>query len=229
MALNTHTVSDVINYVTRQFGDESQVQLLSSDIIRWINQGQMEINSKNLVLRNSSTTPVVSGQDTYAKPSDCMRVTAIKYDTWLLPYIGFDQYQLKYQGPTAGTGTLVPLSWTQFGDQIILAPPPSDSSKLITIYYIPETPLNKTGTETLALPDRYFDRLCEYVMSKAYELDEDWNAHQVQRGLLETGLTAMSNEETNAQGPYPVVVDYSYDDYYGRSYNNYYDNYYPAG
>ena len=217
MALNTHTAGDVVNYVTRQFGDESGVQITSGDIFRWINQGQMEINSKNLVLRSVSTTPVVAGIDTYATPDDCMRVTAVKHDTSLLPYIGFDQYQLKYQGVIPSD---VPLTWTQYGGSIILVPAPNDPTLNITIYYIPETTSVTAGGDSLSLPDRYYDRLCEYVMSKAYELDEDWNAHQVQRGLFEAGLTNLSNEETNTQGPYPVIVDYSYD-----SYSSGYDGY----
>lgn len=210
MALNTHTAGDVFNYVTRQFGDESGVQVQDDDIFRWINQGQMEINSKNLVLRSSKTTSVISGSDTYSMPDDSLRITAVKYDTSMLPYIGFDQYQQKFQGTVNPD---IPINWTQYGNNIILAPPPSDASKIITIFYIPETVNVTSGGSLLSLPDRYFDRLCEYVMSKAYELDEDWNAHQVQRGLFEAGLTGMSNEETNTQGPYPVVIDYSYDSY----------------
>jgi hypothetical protein len=213
--LISHTAGDVWSYVIRQFGDESGVQIVNSDVIRWINQAQAEINSKNLILRSKVSIPSTASVDTYTKPVDCMRITAVRYDNMLLPYIGFDDYLVKYQGTPQ---TDYPVAWTQYGNGVILTPLPSDSNKTIDLFYIPETG-NVTGNgDYLSLPDRYFDRICEYVMSKAYELDEDWNAHQVQRGLLENNLTAMSNDETNTQGPYPVVVDYSYDNRYSSDY-----------
>lgn len=210
MTLISSTSGDVANYVKRQFGDESGVQIQDSDIIRWINQGQMEIVSKNLVLRSTSVTLSVVGQDTYTKPDDCLRVTAIKYDTNLLKSMGFDEYQLKFQGTQTPDTSVY---WTEYGNSLILAPIPKDDSINITIYYIPEPTDVVSIGDSLSVPDRYFDRLCEFVMSKAYELDEDWQAHQVQRNLFEENLTQLSNEETNTQGPYPVVQDYSYGGY----------------
>lgn len=214
MALNSLTGTDVYNYVTRQFGDESGVQVTQNDIIRWINQGQMEINSKNQILRAKFPDVSIAGTNSYNKPADCLRLTSVRYNSVLLPYVGFDQYQNQYSGISGSNG---PEIWTQYGDTYIINPSPLDDGVEIDLYYVPEPSKLVNIGSTLSLPDRYFDRLCEYVMSKAYELDEDWQAHSAQRTLFDNNLTTMSNEETNAQGAYPVVVDYSYDRYYDDS------------
>jgi len=141
-------------------------------------------------------------------------MTAIKFDVTgtspsMLAYIGFDDYQNKYQGQVQPS---LPVNWTQYGDTLILAPTPSSTydGKTMSLFYIPEPgDIAGAGSE-LSIPDRYFDRLCEYVMSKAYELDEDWEAHQAERNLFESNLNALSHEETNANGPYSAIVDYLY-------------------
>lgn len=223
MTTITYNMSDVISYVKRQFGDESGVQITDDDIKRWAKQAQIEINSKNQVLRATFTTPAVLGESDYFKPPDCQRLMAVRYDNVLLPFMAWDDYQTKYTD-SENNGT--PEVWTQFGDIMVLSPPPDIDGPVdesgeptgpgrIKVYYVPEAfpHLSEDGTVTInyVLPDRYFNSVCEYVMSKAYELDEDWQAHQTQRQLFEGDVTALSNEETNREGPYSVVIDYSYD------------------
>lgn len=207
-SLTTRTLANVADYVKRQFGDESGVQLTIDDITRWTNNAIMEINSKNLVLRAAANQDAVPGQEAYAKPSDCLKVTSVAYNGLVLRAIGFDDYQAKKSVDVTQVDT--PLYWTQYADSIYINAAPTDTSK-IDIYYVPEPLFVSSLDATLPLPDRYFDRICEYVMSKAYEMDEDWQAHSVQRQLFEDSLTTLSNAENALDGPYPVVSDYSYD------------------
>ena len=64
----TRTVPEVITAVERQFGDEAGVQLIESDIIRWINDAQDVIVAKNKVLKAKSTSPSVANQAAYTFP-----------------------------------------------------------------------------------------------------------------------------------------------------------------
>ena len=206
MPLNSRLLGDVVKYVERQFGDESGVQITEDDIIRWTNQGLMEITSKNKVLRASASTVSVGGTSTYSKPDDCLQMTAVSYDGRLLKGIGFDEFQNIY---TVDVQDEV-CHWSMYGDSIILGATPSDSDKTILIYYIPEPQHVADLSTVLPIPDRYFNVLCEFVMSKAYELDEDWTAHNTQRQLFEDNLSVAGHAETVMTGPYPVVIDYDY-------------------
>lgn len=206
--LNSRTLANVHDYVKRQFGDESGVQITTDDITRWTNQAIMEINSKNQVLRAAATSSAIIGQEAYAKPLDALKVTSIVYNGLVLKPLGFDDYQAKKSVDVTQVDS--PLYWTQYADNIYINATPTDTAD-INIYYIPEPEFVNSLDATLPLPDRYFERICEYVMSKAYELDEDWSAHQVQRQLFEDNLNVQSNVESAMDGPFPVVVDYSYD------------------
>src|ERR1041385_4536998 len=66
-------VSDVMTRIKRQFGDESQVQVTDSDIIRWINDGQRQIvmNNEGLLEQVAYTSTVINQQD-YTLPVDLL-------------------------------------------------------------------------------------------------------------------------------------------------------------
>lgn len=204
MALNTHTLSDVWTYAKRQFGDESAVQITEADITRATNQACMEIVSKNKVLRASAQIDSVLGQDEYDKPDDCLQLTSVKYGTTLLRGIGFDDFQNRFAQDDCDEVKY----WTQYGDTLVLGAAPTEDATTIKIYYIPEPAPVGNPTDTLPVPDRYFDRVCEYVMSKLYELDEDWQGHQTNRQMFEDNLQQLSNDETNNRGPYSAIVPY---------------------
>jgi hypothetical protein len=207
-SLSSRTLANVVDYVKRQFGDESGVQLTVDDITRWTNQAIMEINSKNLVLRAAAAQDAAVGVEAYAKPNDCLKVTSVALGGLVLKPVGFDEYQAKKSVDVTQVDS--PTYWTQYADSIYINAAPTDTSR-IDIYYIPEPLFVSSLDATLPLPDRYFDRICEYVMSKAYEMDEDWQAHSVQRQLFEDSLTTLGNAENAMDGPFPVVTDYSYD------------------
>lgn len=206
MALNTRLLSDVWTVVKRQFGDEDGIQITEDDITRATNQGCMEIVSKNKILRASAVADSVTDQDEYDKPADCLRVTSVKYGTSRLANVGFDEFQNLFDGDTV-QGTV--MYWTQYGDKIILGSAPSDTTVgNIKIYYVPEPVTVSLSTDVLPLPDRYFDRIIEFVLSKMYELDEDWQARTANRQSFEDNLSTLAFQEENNQGPYSVIVPY---------------------
>lgn len=201
MPLNTRTLSDVWTFAKRQFGDESAVQITESDITRFVNQACMEIVSKNKILRASVETLTFANQDTYDKPDDCLQITSIKCDGKLLQGIGFDDFQTK-------DGLEDVTYWTQYGDKFMLGAAPTVDELAILVFYIPEPYSVNNPTDTLPIPDRYFDRVCEYVMSKLYELDEDWQGHQTSRQMFEDNLHQLNNEDVNNKGPFSAIIPY---------------------
>ena len=78
---------------------------------------------------------------------------------------------------------------------------------IMIVYYVPSPTVIANPGDMLPLPDQYFNRICEYVLAKAYAMDEDWQAHQVQRQLFDSGLKGQTYGEEDSAGPFPVVID----------------------
>lgn len=203
---NTRTLSDVATYVKRQFGDESGVQIEDSDIVGWTNDALTEIVSKNKVLKARSITTTITGQAEYTKPSDSLEINAVSYDGVPLKATGFDNFMDILSGSSGG----YPVLWTQYGDDIILGPTPDNSTSVLTIFYIKTPDPVTVITDFLGIPDRYFERVCEFVMSKSYGLDEDWTAFQAQRQSFEDNLATLGEAENVVQGPFLATIPYEY-------------------
>lgn len=205
----THrTVADVIAFVKRQFGDESGVQLIDSDIIRWTNQAQTEIVNKNPLLQSTATTTVAAGANGLSMPSNMLRLESVWWNNVILQAKNFENV-----GDVAGSNMAAqgdPEIWYKWAGQIYLWPVPSKQGTM-TVYYSSLPLTVTTSADLLSVADRYFDRVCEYVMSKAYELDEDWAAHKVNKQAFEDKLTEATNADNNQQGSFLVAVDPYYE------------------
>lgn len=205
----TKTLGDVITYVKRQFGDESGVQITNDDIMRWANQAQMEIVNKNPIIQATATQDAVVGQQTYDPPPDIIQIESVMFDNCILEPKGFEDIRAAL-GPDNGGTSGIPGMWYTWANKLYLWPTP-DRIKQIAVNYSKAPTVLTSEADLLSVPDRYFDRVCEYVNSKAYELDEDWNAHQVQRQQFEDKLLEDSNAENNMIGAYFVATDYEYE------------------
>lgn len=207
MPKSHHTVQEVITFVKRQFGDESGVQLEDADIIRWINQAQIEIVGKNHIIQASAMAPIVDGQAYYNMPDNVLRVESVWYNNAILQAKAFENVgdvlgdNMKQEGE--------PELWYKWAGQIYIWPIPSTGQ--INIFYSALPKTVTALTDLLSLPDRYYDRICEYAMSKAYELDEDWQAHAVNKQAFEDKLLEANNAENNQQGAFLVATDAWYE------------------
>lgn len=193
----TKKVSDVATYVKRQFGDESGVQITDDDVIRWINSGQAEIANANGLLQASANKTLVVGTNNYALGVDMPieSIRSLHVANIKLQYMNFNDYE-KYvtdEDPT-GTRTGKPEVWSEWGGQVLLYPVP-DSAYAMTVYYRAAPALVATVNDLLSLPDKYLQRIIDYVMAQAFELDENFNAHEAKLDRLDSKLVSMSGDE----------------------------------
>lgn len=205
--VSTKTVLDVVTNVQRQFGDESGVQIVNADIIRWINQAQMEICNKTPILEATAVTPSIIGTQTYAVPPLMIELNSVMFDGNILEARNFETIRTELGIDNATPG--VPCYWYTWANMIYLWPIP-DSVKDISINYS-KAPTNVTGLgDLLGVPDRYYDRVCEYVKAAAYELDEDWAAHGLMKQTFENKLTEGTNSDKVIYGAWFVANDSEY-------------------
>ena len=209
LGVSTKTLGDVITFTKRQFGDESGVQITDADITRWTNQGCMEIVNKNPMIQATAAQDSIAGTQTYPVPPDIIQIESVMFDGNILQPRNFEGIRAEL-GTANTTQQGTPEYWYTWADLIYLWPVP-DTIKSITVNYSKTPKVVSTPADLLGLPDRYFDRVCEYVMSKAYELDEDWSAHQNQRQSFEDKLLEDTNAQTNMIGAYFVATDSEYE------------------
>ena len=209
MSLNitTKTAQDVANEVKRQFGDESGVQVKDADILRWINNGQKEIVVKNKVLKGKATLPAVPGQADYSLPA--INIAVIESIHWEgipipgIPYIEVETYI--HNNVALNLNAAKPLVWYEWAGVVTFWPTPQQVDTISVLYTKVPDPVGLL-TDTLLLPDKYFNSLVKFVLAQAYEMDEDWEASNYKTQQMEADLNTMADEErTTSNMSYPVI------------------------
>lgn len=204
----THTANDVASYVKRQFGDESGVQVTDQDIIRWINMGQTEIFRRNKPIKKTGTADLVAGQYKYTFPTDVMQVEKLRVKGITIEQLSFqeaEEYINRVDPVTASTA--LPKVWYDYGGSFMFYPIPDTSSVGgIELFYVPEPTSISVITSQLSVPDAYYNRLLEYVMAQAHELDENFTASQVKSTQFQSGLDIQNLEDDNIRNTYPRVT-----------------------
>jgi hypothetical protein len=199
----SYTGNDVSFRVRSQFGDQSGAQLGDPAILSWINDGQREIVNSNPILRATKITNLVAGQQDYSFPED--KVLAIEA-------VYVSGYPILNISPQAAREYIIALDpanqlnaerpevWYERAGVITFYPVPSTSiANAIKLEYVKTpTPLVNL-TETLGIPDRYFNELTNYVISQALEMDENYSAAAYKLGQFREGLDRLNLKDTLSQ------------------------------
>lgn len=200
--------------VKRIFGDESGVQLDATDILRWANDAQMEIVSINGPLKARSTTTSVAGQKVYTFPSEkIQQIASLQYDGRLLPNTPFPEAQriiISRDPQNVATGT--PELWYEWAGEFSLWPTP-ESARPIDLFYS-AYPADLTGdpNQTLSVSDSYYSAVVNYILSKAYEMDEEPQLSQMAEQRFRDSVQQQGDSERQAQdGAYPVIQEVEYE------------------
>lgn len=204
----TRTFSELRRTVMRAFGDEAGVQLESQDIIDFANQGQTEIVVENAILKTISTTQSIPGQSEYTFPDMAIaRVESITYGGRLLPNIPFQDAQaklLEIDAQQVQEGN--PQWWYSYGPQFWVWPRPTVAEELRIFHVAMPDKLTGNEAQVLSVPDKWFNALVDYVVARAFEMDNDWQAAETKTAQFRAALQSQSEEESQSQwGSFPVV------------------------
>lgn len=197
----TRTGADIALAVKRMFGDESGVQLVDADIIRWVNEAQVEINSKNKVLKKRASISAVPSQSAYILPSSyhIRQIESVHFDGRPLKSLTFAQAEqdiMAVDPKLTEIGT--PDCWYEWAGEITLWPKPETDDQ-ITVYFTEEPTPIVALTDTLSLPDKYFSSIRDYVLAQAYEMDESIDVALRKQEQFGNSVLEMSEEERTSQ------------------------------
>lgn len=213
-APNSLTVGDIIQRVERQFGDEANIQVEKADIIRWVNDAQREFALHNNLLQARAVASVVSGQTEYTLPLDTLTVRSIRHNGLKLKPITAQEAE-EYIEDTTATGT--PDRFWSWAQRITLFPMPDTSiTDGLQIFYSRQPKVVAVATDIPELPAMYHNRIVEYCLQKAYELDENWQAAEIKGAQVQSGIQELKGyQEWAERDYYPMITSLPEDHGYG--------------
>lgn len=215
-------VQDVANRVRRTFGDDAGVQVTDEDILRWINDAQLQISVDNEeLLETTGTADIIAGQADYASPPNLNTLRSLMYNNFRLRGLSFNEFNEYIDGFKApvsqgGYGNAKPEVFMVYGGTITLFPTPDQSITAgLRIYYSRHPDSVGNFADGLGVPDRYHNSVVEYCMKMAYEMDENFDAAAYKKGEFASQVQKLKGQEkwTN-QEYYPKITVLPEDDLY---------------
>lgn len=209
-------VQDVVTRVRRTFGDEAAVQVSNEDVIRWINDAQVEIVKRNdSALQKTDFVDLVAGQSSYVLPTDLLLLRSLRYkytnhDSYkLVRYKNMQQFDEEVDGwdGTAFPNSL-PQFFTMYEGKAILFPTPDESATdgLKVLYN--QKPVDVDDlSDALALPAIYHPTVVKYCLWQASLMDEDHEPGMMYHNDFKQDVDLLSNRETkDPVETYPVIT-----------------------
>lgn len=207
-------VGDIKSRVKRQFGDESGVQIVDSDIYSWISDALRNIylNNEELI-EVVGTIDLVAGQQDYDLPADIISLKAVTIKTSdSTGYFNMNGYPLEqfntyvdgWDGNFFGNGTAT--IYTIFSNKLKLFPTPdADSPTGLKLFY--SSYLDEISSDVeIDIPKIFFNIIVDYCLQKAYEMDEDWIAAEIKMTAVQQGLHIARGKSKPQQDTYPHIT-----------------------
>lgn len=209
-------VQDIITRIRRTFGDEAAVQVSDDDVIRWINDGQVEIiKKKEEALQVTSFVNLVANQASYTLPADLLQLRTLRYkyndmlSFKVLKYASMQQFDEIIDGwdgtfYTAGR----PSIFTVYAGSVNLFPVPDTSvTSGLKILYSKQPTTIVTSADALSLPLVYHNTLVKYCMWQASLLDEDHEVGMMYQANFNEDADLLKNRETQEPvATYPTIT-----------------------
>lgn len=209
--VTTKSVSDVASSVKRQMGDEAQVVITDSDIVRWVNDGQTEIVTNNQSLNMSkAVTNVTAGKAEFPLMQDAafsglLLINSIHFKNRRLKSMSFQEAEEYMITDTENAGGNPSLWYSVAGVLHLYPVPEEDITGGLSIFFT-KAPAKVTSlSDKLGVPDSYFNALVEYTMSKAYEMEENTQMSQMKTQQFEKSLNIQQHRTVGQTAEFTTI------------------------
>jgi hypothetical protein len=93
-----------------------------------------------------------------------------------------------------------PKIWYERAGDIYLYPKPKENvTGGLRLFFVAQPEELTTLTEVLKVPDRYFQRVVDFVLARAYQLDENWEAAQYKQQEYAIAMGMLANQENKGE------------------------------
>lgn len=207
----TRTGTEVADDVKRIFGDEALVELKSTDLLRWTNAAQREIASSNQTLKGLATRDILAGQTLFVLGTDSpvYQIQGIHVEGKPLKPVSFQAAQetVNTNDPEMDAEGEPKIWYEWAGDVYIYPASDRDITDGMSLYYIAYPSGLNALSDTLQVPDRFYNQVVDYVLAQAYRLDENWQAMSYQDQRFRDSMNRhMVNENVVDVNLYPTKV-----------------------
>lgn len=205
------TVTQIKARVTTQFGDTDGAQVVDASIINWVNDAMREITQQQDLLQKVGSSNSVANQAQYNLPTDVLHIRRLAYSGFALQQITIEDANNLVPGSSEsvaqGYPVGTPISYWIYANQINLYPAPSVSiASGITIYYTRQPTVVTSTSDTPELPAEYDNRIVEYCLKQAFELDMNTTMMAIKQNEFQQGIDKMKgNPNWESQEAYPSV------------------------
>jgi len=199
----TKTIGDVYDAVKRMFGDESGVQLTNTDIVRWVNEAQVDLASQNQIIPAVATLPALANVATYDLSGVTPKIDSIAsilLDGRRIGNIPISQAEesISLSDPAA-VEVGAPQFWYEWAGEITFWPKPGQDYTMTLRYTAEPTDVTTTSTDLLSVPDECFTDIVNFVLMKAYEMDENPEMMAIKQAEYSTSVAERGETERQAQ------------------------------
>lgn len=209
-------VSDIMTRIKRQFGDESGVQIVDADIIRWVNDGQRQLVMQNEgILEQIGYASTVAAQQNYSLPADLLILRTVHLKDpnsasyFNIKYYAFNEFDQLVDGwDQTAVDRGYPMMYTIYAGQIRLFPlPDTGQTNGLKIYYN-RSPVDVIdATSTIDIPVLYHEVLVKYCLQQAYEMDEEFDKAEAKFQQMSTDIAMLrGRSEWQKQDVYPTIT-----------------------
>lgn len=174
-------VSEIATRVKRQFGDESGSLIDDNDILRWCNDGQVDIVRKTAALISSQTTAVTVGTSNVTLPADFLSVKGVVLANNPLSLVSYEEGFVSYASSAVDAQ---PGMCYVLGNKLYFNSQQASGNLVIT--YIRRPTVLTLVADTPEIPVQMHEDLVRFCLARAKELNED----------LEGAAAAMSDYNT---------------------------------
>ena len=183
------TPTQVYNTVRNQFYEQDPSFIGEAELYSYMWQAEQEIAGQVECTQayDNSTTTVASTQN-YSKPSDCLYLKRVTWDTVKLKkedQRAIDAQDGQGYGGSTTEGNVY--SYYEWGSEIFLYPIP-DSAKTLEFYYIKQPTLKTSSSTALDVPQIFHAIIPDYCLYRAYSKDQDVERAMFHKRLWDEGM-----------------------------------------
>jgi hypothetical protein len=161
---------------------------------------------KNHLLQFKLSLGLTINISSYQIPDNYLEIHDVLYDDFKMKDLSLQEFDTYIRGNKDAQGN--PCVYYIFNNVINFWPSVSKTPSALTIYYTRRPyPIAELSDQALELPDKYFNRIVEFCMQQAYELDEDYSASQLKAGQFEANVNNMIEQESwTTRDYYPTIT-----------------------
>jgi hypothetical protein len=175
------TSVEVETAARQQYNAVGDTNWSQSEIMSLIYAACLDMARKSFIIEDVFSSSTVASQQEYSYPTNVISIKRVTYAGAKLEKISFkeDDYLTGQNQATTATGT--PTHYAEFNNTIYLRPTPSAVGTLKVFAFV--EPQAVTTTSTLEIPTLFHMDLVDFVLSRMYAKDKDFNSAQYFQGL----------------------------------------------